>query len=102
MVIGTIIGWMIAGLIVGGVARLLIPGKQEMGIGLTIVLGIVGAVVGGFFSSMLFGPNLMTDATGTYAVATAWPGWIMAILGGVVVLWAVLAISGSNRADRLP
>ena len=94
MFIGNLIGWLIAGLIVGALARLLVPGRQNMGIGLTIVLGIVGAVVGGFISSLLFGPNIVSDASGTYSVATAWPGWIMAIIGGALVLWIALALMG--------
>ncbi len=101
MFIGNIIGWIVAGLIVGAIARLLIPGRQDMGIALTIVLGIIGALVGGFISSMLFGPNLMVDSTGTYAVETAWPGWIMAIVGGALVLWLVLMITGTSKTDRL-
>jgi len=70
-----------------------------MGMILTIALGIVGALVGGFISSMIFGPNLTTDATGTYAVETAWPGWLMAILGGVVVLGAFVGLTGRNRSS---
>ena len=100
MLIGTIIGWIIAGLIVGALARLLVPGRQDMGIGLTIVLGIVGALVGGFLSSMIFGPNVITDSTGTYAVETAWPGWIMAIVGGALVLWVTLMVAGSGTAPK--
>ena len=94
MFVGSIIGWIVAGLIVGALARLVVPGRQDMGIAMTIVLGIVGALVGGFISSFLFGPNLMTDPSGTYVVADAWPGWLMSILGGVLVLWGVLAATG--------
>lgn len=100
MLIGTIIGWIIAGLIVGALARLLVPGRQDMGIGLTIVLGIVGALVGGLLSSMIFGPNVITDSTGTYAVETAWPGWIMAIVGGTLVLWVTMMVAGSGTAPK--
>jgi len=96
--IGHIIGWLVAGLIVGAIARLLVPGRQEMGMVMTIVLGIVGALVGGFIGSLLFGPNLTTDPTGTYAVETAWPGWLMAIAGGVLVLWGTLAATGRGRS----
>ncbi len=101
MFIGNIIGWIIVGLIVGAMARFLIPGKQNMGVALTIVLGIVGALVGGFISSMLFGPNLVFDSTGTYAVETAWPGWIMAVIGGVLVLWLVIVAMGDPKSNRL-
>src|SRR5258705_12584283 len=102
MLIGTIIGWIIAGLIVGAFARLLVPGRQDMSVALTIILGIVGALVAGFIGSLIFGPTLVTDGSQTYAVETAWPGWIMAILGGTLVLWLALALFCGNRVDRLP
>ncbi len=102
MFIGNILGWLVAGLIVGAFARLLVPGRQNIGIVLTIVLGIVGALVGGFISSLVFGPNLLTDSTGTYAVETAWPGWIMAVIGGALVLWLTLVVTGNRTGHRLP
>ena len=93
MVIGSILGWIIAGLIIGALARLIVPGKQDIGIGLTIVLGIVGALVGGFISSLLFGPNLIVEPNGVYAVQTAWPGWILAVIGATLVLWLTAALA---------
>jgi uncharacterized membrane protein YeaQ/YmgE (transglycosylase-associated protein family) len=102
MLIGTIIGWIIAGLIVGALARLLVPGRQDIGIAMTIVLGIVGALVAGFVGSLVLGPRLVTDGSQVYAVETAWPGWIMAVIGGTIVLWLSLAIFGGDRKNRLP
>jgi uncharacterized membrane protein YeaQ/YmgE (transglycosylase-associated protein family) len=100
MLIGTILGWIIAGLIVGACARLLVPGRQDMSVVGTIILGVVGALIAGFIGSLLFGPRLVTDGTAVYAVETAWPGWIMAVVGGTIVLWLALAMSG--RSNRLP
>jgi uncharacterized membrane protein YeaQ/YmgE (transglycosylase-associated protein family) len=102
MFVGSIIGWIVAGLIIGALARLIVPGRHELGLLLTIVLGIIGALVGGFISSMMFGPNIIVDNTGTYAVQTAWPGWIMAIIGATLVLWIVTAIGGGTTTNRLP
>lgn len=53
--IGAIIGYIVIGLIIGAVARLVIPGRQNMGIAITIILGIVGAVVGGLITHALIG-----------------------------------------------
>ena len=47
-VLGTIIGGLLAGLIIGPLARLVLPGKQDLSLGMTILLGAVGAIVGGF------------------------------------------------------
>lgn len=48
---------MIIGLVAGGLARLLIPGKQPMGLLLTMILGLVGSVIGGLISTVIFGYN---------------------------------------------
>jgi uncharacterized membrane protein YeaQ/YmgE (transglycosylase-associated protein family) len=52
--IGFILGLIVVGLIAGALARFLVPGRDPMGIGATIVLGIVGSFVGGFLADVLF------------------------------------------------
>ena len=52
--LGFIIGLIIVGLVAGALARLLVPGRDSMGVGATIVLGIVGSFVGGFLFDVLF------------------------------------------------
>ena len=75
--------WMVCGLIVGLVARLLIPGREHIGLLLTIVLGTIGAVAGGLLYSMIQGvPSEPLSLAGN-----AWHGWIVAILGGLLVLF---------------
>jgi uncharacterized membrane protein YeaQ/YmgE (transglycosylase-associated protein family) len=71
----------IVGLIVGAIARLLMPGAQGMGWIMTSVIGIAGSVVGGFVSSLIW-----KSPDGKFHPA----GWIMSILGALVVLWAYL------------
>src|SRR5919108_3979492 len=46
-----IIGWILLGLIIGAVARLVVPGRQPIGILATILIGVVGSVVGGIIST---------------------------------------------------
>lgn len=76
-----IIGWLIAGLIVGLIARLLVPGRQPLGLLATTGLGIVGAVAGGFVANAISGgPADPTDAD-------AWPGYLTAIVGAAILLW---------------
>ncbi|MEX0703781.1 MAG: GlsB/YeaQ/YmgE family stress response membrane protein [Planctomycetales bacterium] len=50
----TILGWIVFGLIAGGIARLLMPGHDPMGCLGTILLGIAGSFVGGFIYHLLF------------------------------------------------
>ena len=70
-----ILGWIIFGLVVGAIAKLLMPGRDPGGIIVTMLLGIVGAVLGGFVgrSMGLYGPE---DSA----------GFLMATVGAIVVL----------------
>ena len=83
MSVGSLLSWMVCGLIVGLMARALLPGRQSMGLLMTMVLGTGGAVVGGFLYSLVQGaPSEPFSLSGN-----AWHGWIVAILGAVLVLW---------------
>jgi len=48
-----IIGLLIVGLMIGALARLLLPGRQRIGLGMTLLLGVVGAIIGGVIASAL-------------------------------------------------
>ena len=72
------IWWLIIGLIAGALARLIMPGRDPMGIIATILLGIVGSVVGGLVSWAIWGAD-----DGRFHPA----GIILSILGAIVVLW---------------
>jgi uncharacterized membrane protein YeaQ/YmgE (transglycosylase-associated protein family) len=68
-------------LIVGAIARLIMPGAQSMGWIMTSVIGIVGSLVGGWSAA----------SSGSRPTASFHPaGFIMSILGALVVLWAYL------------
>ncbi|GAA1634925.1 GlsB/YeaQ/YmgE family stress response membrane protein [Microbacterium flavum] len=89
----TILGLIVIGLIAGLIARAVIPGKQSMGILLTIVLGIVGSFVGGFLGFLIFG----SDPNGGFFQTS---GIIGSIIGAIVVLGLYVAFArrGSSRA----
>ncbi len=89
----TILGLIIIGLIAGFIARALIPGKQSMGILLTIVLGIVGSFVGGFLGYLLFG----ADPNGGFLQPS---GIIGSILGSIVVLGLYVLFTRRRGAVR--
>ena len=55
--ISVIIMWLITGLVIGGLAHLLVPGRNRIGIIRTLLFGIVGALVGGFITAALLGPG---------------------------------------------
>jgi uncharacterized membrane protein YeaQ/YmgE (transglycosylase-associated protein family) len=73
------IWWIIVGLIAGVLGRLLVPGPNPMGWLLTIGLGLVGSVVGGFISTLVFGTDPMRPGFHT-------GGIIMSTVGAVIVL----------------
>jgi uncharacterized membrane protein YeaQ/YmgE (transglycosylase-associated protein family) len=76
-----IIGWLLFGLVVGAIAKFLMPGRDPGGWIVTILLGIAGSFVGGFLASML-GHNEQSA------------GWIGSIIGAVVLLFIYRLIVG--------
>jgi uncharacterized membrane protein YeaQ/YmgE (transglycosylase-associated protein family) len=83
-----ILGWIVFGLVVGAVAKLLMPGRDPGGIIVTMVLGIVGALLGGFVGRALGMYNANEGA-----------GFIMALVGAVLVL-AIYRLSIGGRTHR--
>ena len=71
-----IIGWIVFGLIVGAIAKLLMPGRDPGGIIVTMLLGIAGAVAGGYMGRALgwYGPE---DSA----------GFLMSLVGAIILLW---------------
>jgi uncharacterized membrane protein YeaQ/YmgE (transglycosylase-associated protein family) len=78
-----ILSWALCGLIVGFVARLLVPGPHPLGLVRTMLLGVVGAFAGGVIYWVI---NRHSGEPFSFA-ENAWPGWIFAIIGAVLVLW---------------
>ena len=78
-----VIGWIIFGLIVGAVAKLLMPGRDPGGFIVTMLLGIAGALIGGFLGRAAgwYGPN---DAA----------GFLMSLFGAIVLLVLYRVIVG--------
>jgi uncharacterized membrane protein YeaQ/YmgE (transglycosylase-associated protein family) len=71
-----LLGWILFGAIVGAIAKLLMPGRDPGGFIITILLGIAGAMMGGFIGRALgwYGPN---DGA----------GFFMSLLGAILLLW---------------
>ena len=83
-----ILSWIIVGLIAGALARLIMPGRDPMGIFATIVLGIIGSLVGGFVSMALWRNNDSSAFQGS--------GLLLSILGAIVVLWIWRMVKSRN------
>jgi uncharacterized membrane protein YeaQ/YmgE (transglycosylase-associated protein family) len=57
MTVSAIVAWIITGLIIGALAHLLVPGRQRIGILLTVIFGMAGALVGGIITAAIVGPG---------------------------------------------
>jgi uncharacterized membrane protein YeaQ/YmgE (transglycosylase-associated protein family) len=92
---GTIIGTIIFGAVIGALARLVLPGKQNISILMTVVLGVVGALVGYFVWGLITGEGFMGGDTGGI-------DWIRLIISVVVAAVLVGAYAGTSgrRAVR--
>ena len=89
--IGSIIVLIIVGLIAGFIARAVIPGKQSMGILATIVLGIIGSLVGNLIASLVFEPH-------EFKLGTS--GIIGSIVGAIVVLGIYVMATNKRGVTR--
>jgi uncharacterized membrane protein YeaQ/YmgE (transglycosylase-associated protein family) len=55
LTLSVIIGWLITGLVIGAIAHLLVPGRRRIGILLTTIIGIAGALIGGIITTAIIG-----------------------------------------------
>lgn len=81
-----ILGFLLLGLIAGAIAKAILPGRQGGGWVVTLVLGVVGAILGGWIGSLIFGGGL-----GEFFDLRT---WLLAILGAVIVLLIYGAVVG--------
>lgn len=86
----SILGWIVLGLIAGALAKLVMPGKDPGGFLVTLLLGVVGAFIGGFLGSWIFGVGVSQF----WSLST----WLLAILGSIIVLAVYRAVAGGKPA----
>jgi uncharacterized membrane protein YeaQ/YmgE (transglycosylase-associated protein family) len=84
------LGWIVLGLVAGAIAKLIMPGKDPGGCIVTMLLGVIGAVIGGYLGSRFFGRGLETF----WNLQT----WIVAIIGSLILLGIYRLIIGSRAA----
>lgn len=88
-----LIGMLIIGLLAGALARLVVPGDDALGMGGTLVLGLVGSVIGGFLGWALFGRDL---ADGAFQTA----GLVGSFVGAVIALLIYRSTKGRSLSSR--
>jgi uncharacterized membrane protein YeaQ/YmgE (transglycosylase-associated protein family) len=85
-----IIGFVILGLIAGAIAKALMPGDDPGGFIVTAIIGIVGALLGGFLAAALFGGDPLDEF---FDIST----WLTAIVGSVILLAIYRMVTGNRR-----
>jgi uncharacterized membrane protein YeaQ/YmgE (transglycosylase-associated protein family) len=90
-----VIAWIVLGLVAGLIANMLIPGRRSQGLVLTCVIGIAGALLGGWVATKIF--HLHHHALQGFFNAST---WITAIAGAAVLLLAYHLITGQSGRSR--
>ncbi len=88
-----IIGWILLGLFAGAIAKWILPGDDPGGLIVTTLIGIAGAIVGGFIASAVG----IGDLDEFFDLGT----WLLAIGGSILLLLAYRAVAGSPRERPL-
>ncbi|GAA1811220.1 GlsB/YeaQ/YmgE family stress response membrane protein [Agromyces neolithicus] len=86
------LAFLILGLIAGAIAKLILPGKQAGGWFITLLLGVVGAMLGGWIGGLIFGRGL----TEFWDLGT----WLLAIAGSIIVLliWGLITRGSRSKS----
>ena len=87
----SIIAWIVLGLIAGAIAKALMPGKDPGGIIVTMLIGIVGAFIGGYLGSLITGAGL--NGFSLWSI-------VLAVIGAMLLLW-VYRLTTRNRTTAL-
>jgi uncharacterized membrane protein YeaQ/YmgE (transglycosylase-associated protein family) len=89
-----VLGWIVLGLLAGMIAKAIFPGAQSLGIVLTTLLGVGGALLGGLIAALL---GLGDPIDEFFDLST----WVAAVVGALTILWIVSAIGGRGHRSRL-
>jgi len=89
-----IIAWIVLGLIAGLIANMLIPGRRQQGLIITCIIGVAGALLGGWLATKIF---RIHSLQGFFNIST----WLTAVVGAAILLLAYHLITAqSGRSGR--
>jgi len=89
-----IIAFIILGLLAGALAKAILPGEDPGGFIITALIGIAGALIGGFLAGVIFDADPLDEF---FDIST----WLTAIVGSIVLLLIYRAVAGSRRSRPL-
>ncbi|GAB3158255.1 hypothetical protein GCM10027059_02640 [Myceligenerans halotolerans] len=84
------IPFLILGLLAGIIARIILPGKQKGGFWLTLLLGVLGAMLGGWLGGLIF--NISFDQF------WSWQSWLFSVIGALIVIGVFEMIFNRKKA----
>jgi len=93
-----ILGWIVLGLLAGAIAKAIMPGRDPGGMLITMLIGIVGAVLGGFIGRAIFDYGEV-GSTGEVSEPGFLMSLVLAVVGSVVLLGLYRLIKGNRRID---
>jgi uncharacterized membrane protein YeaQ/YmgE (transglycosylase-associated protein family) len=85
-----IFAFLILGLLAGMIAKAIMPGEDPGGIIVTMLIGVVGALIGGFLATAIFGAHPLDEF---FDIST----WITAVVGSLLLLWIWRMFAGSRH-----
>jgi uncharacterized membrane protein YeaQ/YmgE (transglycosylase-associated protein family) len=85
-----ILGWIVLGLLAGAIAKAILPGDDPGGIIVTMIIGIVGALLGGFLAQLIFDTATVDEF---FDIST----WLTAIVGSIILLLLYRLVAGRRR-----
>jgi uncharacterized membrane protein YeaQ/YmgE (transglycosylase-associated protein family) len=86
-----IIAFIILGLLAGFIAKAIMPGEDPGGFIVTAIIGVVGALLGGFLAGVLFDADPLDEF---FDIST----WLTAIVGAIILLWIYRLVAGRRGA----
>lgn len=99
-ILGSIISWVVLGVVVGLILKFLLASRQNGGLWTTLLLGIGGAIVGGIFGRMVFGFGFMThNSPEDFTVPSYMLNLLFAILGAIILTAAYRIFIDRSAAD---
>lgn len=84
------IGFLVAGLVIGALARLIVPGKQHLGILATLALGLIGSLIGGLIAQF-FGTGSIWELNVI--------GFVLAVVAAVLLIGVAESVAGRSRGQ---
>ena len=91
-----ILGWIIFGLIAGAIAKAIMPGRDPGGAIVTIIIGIAGALIGGFIGRALFGYGQHADSTNDISRPGFLMSLVLSVVGAIILLALYRLIKGRS------